>query len=81
MSNQIDTAIDPYGDQHLVRSQGAAVRLFSDDIPRRGTALGRPPVSLFALARTGYGPLRRRILGTVVWQKSADLGSRDAGQK
>ena len=39
---------------------------FSDSIPGRGTALGRPPVSLFALARTGYGPLRKTILGVVV---------------
>ena len=44
----------------------AADMSLPDDIPRRGTALGRPPVSLFALAWTGYGPLRRRILGVVV---------------
>ena len=43
-----------------------------DGIPRRGTAVGRPPVSLFALARTGYGPLRRRILGVDVIIRTGD---------
>ena len=53
-----------------LRAQGAADALFPDAIPRRGTALGRPPDSLFALARTGHGPPRRTILGTVVRKKN-----------
>ena len=55
--------------QEQYESQGAACTSLPDGIPGRGTALGRPPVSLFALARTGYGPLRRKILGTVVTKK------------
>ena len=46
--------------------QGPADMALPDTIPRRGHGPRRPPVSLFALALTGYGPLRRRILGTVV---------------
>ena len=45
---------------------GTACTSVLDGIPRRGTALRRPRDSLFALARTGHGPLRRTILGTVV---------------
>ena len=37
--------------------QGTAVTTLSYAIPRRGTALRQPKDSLFALARTGYGPL------------------------